>query len=122
MAPKRHFEINWPLKTTEEDDLFLDVDPDYFKIVLHWLRFGKIATNDATLLKGAMDVASGLGLKELVAELNNINPKKKSYPEMIHLRFRPEAPIIIYQIGSQAVMTTQGLGNSIEAGLWGLPG
>ena len=81
---------------TEEDHYFFDVNPDHFQIVLDWLRSRGITTNDVNLLKEAMKVANGFGLKELEAELmekwKNIDLKKISYPAMIHLHFRPEAP------------------------------
>ena len=90
---QRDWKINGILKT-EEGHYFIDINPDYFKILLDWLRFGEITTDDANLLKGTMKVANGFGFKELVEELQNINPKKNSYPSLIRLRFRPEAPII----------------------------
>ena len=92
------------LLKTEEGHFFLDVNPDHFKIVLDWLRYGEITTNDPDLLKGTMNAANGLGLKELMEEL-----KKKSYPSLIRLRFRPEARII----GNRLVID-QGVGTLVE--------
>ena len=112
---QRDWKINGILKT-EEGHYFFDFNPDYFKILLDWLRFGEITTDDANLLKGTMNIANGFGLKELVVDLTkalkNINPKKNSYPSLIRLRFRPEAPII-GNISQEVI----GLGTCIVEGL-----
>ena len=100
---------------TEEGHFFLDVNPDHFKIVLDWLRYGEITTNDPELLKATMNAAYGLGLKELMEELKKIIPKQNSYPSLIRLCFRPETPIIGNR--SHEVMTDLGLGTYTLKGL-----
>ena len=43
-----------PMPKTEEGHFFLDADPDYFKIILNWLRYGKITTDDPCQIKGGL--------------------------------------------------------------------
>ena len=82
---------------TSEGNYFLDVNPDFFQIVLDWLRVDKISSEDSGLLKGVYNLANYLKLDDLMEEINNLHNKKKSVkdiPEMITLHF-PEDQILI---------------------------
>ena len=56
---------------TKDGDYFLDANPIHFREILHFLRYGKIATQDSSLLEGVKDLANYLGLTELVRELGS---------------------------------------------------
>ena len=54
-----------PLPKTQEGHYFLDADPDFFKVILNWLRLSKITTNDSNLHIGVIELADYLGLDQL---------------------------------------------------------
>lgn len=60
---------------------FIDSDPEYFKLVLTWLRFGVISIPDGCDKKVLKAVASDLGLESMVKQLSATedvpNPKDK---------------------------------------------
>ena len=79
-----------PMPKTEAGHFFLDMNPNFFEIVLEWLRFGEIITDDPGLLKGTLSLANYFGLDKLLEELeilpkNVSSTKRKNYPEIIHL-------------------------------------
>ena len=79
-----------PMPKTEAGHFFLDMNPKFFEIVLEWLRFGEIITDDPGLLKGTLSLANYFGLDKLLEELeivpkNASSTKRKNYPEIIHL-------------------------------------
>ena len=54
-----------PMPKTQEGQYFLDADPDFFKVILNWLRLGIITTNDSNLYTGVIGLADYLGLDQL---------------------------------------------------------
>ena len=79
-----------PMPKTKEGYYFLDVDPDYFRLVLNWLRLDVITTEDPGLLKGTQELANYFGLEKLAKIIETIKkvdilPEKKikSIPDMI---------------------------------------
>ena len=64
-----------PLPKTQEGHYFLDADPDFFKVILNWLRLGIITTNDSNLNTGVIGLADYLGLDQLK---NAIEESKKT--------------------------------------------
>ena len=80
-----------PMPKTEEGHFFLDVDPIYFRVILNWLRLGKVTLDDPGLLKGTLTLAEYFGLDELTKELKMIDQKNKlpssnfyPYPHLSH--------------------------------------
>ena len=63
-----------PMPKSEKDHFFLDVDPIHFRVVLNWLRLGKITSQDPDLLNGTMALADYFGLEELTKELKRPSP------------------------------------------------
>ena len=61
-----------PMPKTEEDHYFLDANPEFFKIILDWLRLDEITTNDYSLLKGTMALANYFGLRKLMDKLEAV--------------------------------------------------
>ena len=61
-----------PMPKTNEGHFFLDADPEYFRIVLNWLRMGQIIAEEPTVLKGVLALANYFGLQDLMEELNVI--------------------------------------------------
>ena len=55
-----------PMPKTEKGHFFLDADPIYFRVILNWLRLGKVTLDDPGLLEGAMTLAEYFGLDELL--------------------------------------------------------
>ena len=53
----------------------LDADPNFFKVILNWLRLGIITTNDSNLYTGVIALADYLGLDQLK---NAIEERKKT--------------------------------------------
>ena len=73
-----------PMPKTEAGHFFLDVNPNFFEIVLEWLRLGEIITDDPSLLKGTLALANYFGLDKLLEELKVFPKKNKGkYPEML---------------------------------------
>ena len=67
-----------PMPQTEKGHFFLDADPIYFRVVLNWLRLGKVTLDNPGLLKGTMALAEYFGLDELTEELKVIEKKNNS--------------------------------------------
>ena len=61
-----------PMPKTNEGHFFLDADPEYFRVVLNWLRMGQVIAEEATVLKGVLAMANYFGLEDLMEELNAI--------------------------------------------------
>ena len=57
-----------PMPKTEKGHFFLDADPIYFRVILNWLRLGKVTLDNPGLLKGTMALAEYFGLDELTEE------------------------------------------------------
>ena len=38
------------IQKIEKDNFFLDADPEFFRIILNWLRLGKITTENPEIL------------------------------------------------------------------------
>ena len=68
-----------PMPKTEKGHFFLDADPIYFRVVLNWLRLGKVALDNPGLLKGTMALAEYFGLEELTKQLKQPSPVERSY-------------------------------------------
>ena len=66
-----------PMPKTEKGHFFLDADPIYFRVVLNWLRLGKITLELKRHLKGTMALAEYFGLDKLTEELKMIDKKNK---------------------------------------------
>ena len=66
-----------PMPKTEKGHFFLDADPIYFRVVLNWLRLGKITLELKRHLKGTMALAEYFGLDKLTEELKVIDKKNK---------------------------------------------
>ena len=64
-----------PMPKTEKGHFFLDADPIYFRVILNWLRLGKVTLDNPGLLKGTMALAEYFGLDELTEELKVIEKK-----------------------------------------------
>ena len=60
---------------TPDGHYFLDVDPEYFRIILNWLRMGEIIAEESSVLKGVMALANYFGLEDLMEELKSIQQK-----------------------------------------------
>ena len=80
-----------PMPKTEKGHFFLDADPIYFRVVLNWLRLGKITLELKRHLKGTMALAEYFGLDKLTEELKMIDQKNKlpsstfyPYPYLSH--------------------------------------
>ena len=80
-----------PMPKTEEGHFFLDVDPIYFRVILNWLRLGKVTLDDPGLLNGTLTLADYFRLDELTKELKMIDQKNKlpsstfyPYPYLSH--------------------------------------
>ena len=80
-----------PMPKTEEGHFFLDVDPIYFRVILNWLRLGKVTLDDPGLLNGTLTLAEYFGLDKLTEELKMIDQKNKlpsstfyPYPYLSH--------------------------------------
>jgi len=58
---------------TKTGHYFLDADPLYFKVVLNFLRLGKI-TAPTDLINGALELAEELGIKEFKEEMEKKDP------------------------------------------------
>ena len=58
-----------PIAKTEDGSYFLDVNPLHFGEILDYLRYGKISTDDPTLIKGIGKLANHFGLTDLAFEL-----------------------------------------------------
>ena len=81
-----------PMPKTEDGCFFLDANPDFFKIILDWLRLGSITTEDTNLLKGSLALANYFGLEDLMEELKHAIQKcrfltRKYIPEIIYFHF-----------------------------------
>merc|ERR1712241_1572593 len=57
-----------PLPKTENGYYFLDADPEYFRVVLNFLRLGKLVFDDPKLSKGVLELANYFGLQEFISE------------------------------------------------------
>ena len=66
-----------PMPKTEKGHFFLDADPIYFRVVLNWLRLGKVTLELKRHLKGTMALAEYFGLDKLTEELKMIDKKNK---------------------------------------------
>ena len=66
-----------PMPKTEKGHFFLDADPIYFRVILNWLRLGKVTLDNPGLLKGTMALAEYFGLDKLTEELKVIDKKNK---------------------------------------------
>jgi len=66
-----------PMQKTEKGHFFLDADPIYFRVVLNWLRLGKVTLELKRHLKGTMALAEYFGLDKLTEELKVIDKKNK---------------------------------------------
>jgi len=86
-----------PMPKTSEGLFFLDADPEYFRVILNWLRLGEIIVEEKSSdLKGVLALANYFGLEELMEELKTIQTKsdpslftlrKKAVPEIVYLHF-----------------------------------
>ena len=56
---------------TKNGAYFLDADPSHFEVILDYLRYGKIITQDANVLLGVKELSKHLGLTQLVKELGS---------------------------------------------------
>ena len=76
-----------PMPKTEKGHFFLDADPIYFRVILNWLRLGKVTLDNPGLLKGTIALAEYFGLDELTEELKMIEKKndRKYFPEKLYL-------------------------------------
>ena len=72
-----------PMPKTEKGHFFLDADPIYFRVVLNWLRLGKVTLDNPGLLKGTMALAEYFGLNKLSEELKMIDKKNKLPPPIV---------------------------------------
>ena len=68
-------ELMIAMPKTKTGHYFLDADPVYFKVVLNFLRLGKITAPDE-LLKGALELAEELGIAEFKEEMDKKDPSK----------------------------------------------
>jgi len=66
-----------PMPKIEKGHFFLDADPIYFRVVLNWLRLGKVTLELKRHLKGTMALAEYFGLDKLTEELKMIDKKNK---------------------------------------------
>ena len=66
-----------PMPKTKKGHFFLDADPICFRVVLNWLRLGKITLELKRHLKGTMALAEYFGLDKLTEELKVIDKKNK---------------------------------------------
>ena len=62
-----------PMQKTENGNYFLDENPDFFKVVLDFLRKGKVNWKDNFFsFDGVLDLATSFQLDELVEELSTV--------------------------------------------------
>ena len=73
------------IQKIEEDNFFLDADPEFFRIILNWLRLGKITAENPEILNGVHQLAEFLGLAKLEKELKDIQENK--IPELVTLLY-----------------------------------
>ena len=64
---------------TKKGHFFLDADPIYFRVILNWLRLGKVTFDNPGILKGTMALAEYFGLEELTKELKRPSPVERSH-------------------------------------------
>ena len=64
-----------PMPKTAEGHYFLDVDPEYFRIVLNWLRMGEVIAEESSVLKGVLALSNYFGLEDLMEELESTQQK-----------------------------------------------
>ena len=57
-----------PLPKTENGHYFLDADPEYFRVILNFLRLGKVVLSDPKCMEGVLDLANYLGLQDVILE------------------------------------------------------
>merc|ERR1712045_919280 len=58
-----------PLPKTENGHYFLDADPEDFRVILNFLRIGKVVSRDTKgSMEGVFALADYLGLQEVVLE------------------------------------------------------
>ena len=46
-----------PLPKTENGHYFLDADPEYFRVILNFLRLGKVVLSDPKCMEGVLELA-----------------------------------------------------------------
>ena len=90
-----------PIQKTENGDYFLDENPDYFKVVLDFLRNGKVNWKDEKFsFDGVHDLATSFKLDELIEELStvvlNLNGVKEIRISKKFLKRIPESKMAIY--------------------------
>ena len=68
-----------PMPQTENGHFFLDADPIYFRVILNWLRLGKVTFDNPGILKGTMALAEYFGLEELTKELKRPSSVERSH-------------------------------------------
>ena len=90
-----------PLPKTENGHYFLDADPEYFRVILNFLRHGKVILDDPKISEGVIELAHYLGLEEVILEdLEGKN--KKNDIVVLNLNGEKEIKITKQQLTSAA--------------------
>ena len=85
---------------TENGHYFLDADPEYFRVILNFLRLGKVVLSDPKCMEGVLELADYLGLQDVILE--DFERKNKSSVVVLDLNGEKEIKITRQQLTKMA--------------------
>ena len=93
--------------TDEQGNIILDTDPDAFKIILHYLRRGKLVDGLSTSLRSMVCAdADYFGLTDLVSECNQASTNE-DIKNLIQTGYQEKNSANLKKIQKQLVLLTQ---------------
>ena len=93
--------------TDEQGNIILDADPDAFKIILHYLRRGKLVDGLSTSLRSMVCAdADYFGLTDLVSECNQASTNE-DIKNLIQTGYQEKNSANLKKIQKQLVLLTQ---------------
>ena len=90
-----------PLPKTENGNYFLDADPEYLRVILNFLRHGKVILDDPEISEGVFELAHYLGVEEVILEALEGKIKKNDIV-VLNLNGEREIKITKQQLTSAA--------------------